>query len=257
MVRLLAWLTLVAVITCACTTATSHDATTATTITSSASTTTTTSGQPVEFGRRQFTVTGVHLASDSWLTIGLHPTTAPIHLRALAAVPLEVCPAGLDGSIQGGSSSWPPWFHFPSCVRLTGSGTAILPRTDGQTHVAFALRPSAPTGSVRLSVVVDYSATDAFVEVVPPTGTVGTDLTVTYTPRSETTGAVANLVGQVRPAPGYTVAVTQASRALTRLSACDFGSEIDCVGGVAPSVPVAVRLTGPGSSKVVLYVAWK
>ncbi len=200
-------------------------------------------------------MTGVNLAAGSWLTIGLHPTTEPIRLRATTAVPLEVCPAGLGGEIVG-NTSWPSSFGFLSCMGLGASGDAMLPATDGMTHVAFAIRPVAMVGEVPLTLHLSYSATDSFVEIIPPVAGLRTDMTVTITPRSGTTGAQTKLVGQLRSAPGYSVAVTQSGRHVTKPSPCDFGSEVPCIGPVTPSEPVRVRLTGPGTPSVVLSLAW-
>ena len=126
----------------------------------------------------------------------------------------------------------------------------------GVTHVAFAIRGVAMVGDVALTIRVSYSATDSFVGIIPPTSGVRTDLSVTYRPRSGTTGAEVNLVGQVRSAPGYSVAVSQSGRELNKPSICDFGSEIPCVGSVTPSGPVEVHVTGPGTPSVVLSLAW-
>jgi hypothetical protein len=215
----------------------------------------TTQHRSIVFGPRKFTVTGISLAYGTWLTIGLHPTTEPIRLQATTAVPLEVCPAGLDGEIAG-NTSWPASFGFLSCMALAGSGVAMLPATDGTTHVAFAIRLVAMVGEAPLTLQLSYSATDSFVEIIPPVAGVRTDMTVTITPRSGTTGAQTNLVGQLRSAPGYSVAVRQSGRHVTKPSPCDFGSEVPCVGPVTPSEPVRVHLTGPGMPSVVLSLAW-
>src|SRR3954462_4311355 len=78
---------------------------TTTTNGSTATTTTpftpTTGSGPTGLGERSFSVSGAVLASSDWLTVGLHPTTAPIKVKASGAVPLEVCPAGLDGQLDG------------------------------------------------------------------------------------------------------------------------------------------------------------
>ncbi len=128
------------------------------TTTSAPSTTTTTTIAPATtttfpvFGPRSFTVSGVLLSAGNWLTVGLHPTTAPVELQASSTVPLEVCPAGLDGGLN--DSSWPPSFKFGSCIDLSSSGPTSLPPTDGGFHVAFAIKElsAGPLSPLALSV---------------------------------------------------------------------------------------------------------
>ena len=201
-----------------------------------------------------FSVEGTVLTSGSWLTVGLHPTTAPIQLRASAGTPLEVCLAGLDGGLS--DSTWPPWFKFPSCMALSSTGAATLPATDGSTHVAFAVKAMTGPAVVPLTLTVNYTPTDSFVEVIPPGGGSLTAMNVTYTPESETTGAQDTPVNSVNPAPRFTLVVSHARRSLTQSAMCDFSSELPCVGGVTPGEPITARLSGP-AGPVVLSVAWK
>lgn len=203
---------------------------------------------------RSFTVSGAVLTSGSWLTVGLHPTTAPVQLTASATTLLEVCPAGLDGGLT--DSSWPPWFKFSACLQLSSAGVATLPATDGLTHVAFAIRPVSDVATVALTLTVNYTPTDSFVEVIPPRDGSQTAIAVTYSPGSDTTGALATPVNSIYPAPGYTLVLSQAGRSLSQPAVCDFPSEIACVGGVSPNEPITARLTGPVGS-VVLNLAWK
>ncbi len=223
--------------------------------TAATSPTTTTSTAP-PFGARSFTVSGVVLSDGDWLTVGLHPTTAPVHLQASSTVALEVCPAGLDGGLN--DSSWPTLFKFPSCVGLSASGAATLPSTDGSTHVAFAVKASSAGAPLNpLELTVSYSATDSFVEVIPPATSSHTYLTVTYTPQSTTTAAEATPVNRVTPAPGYSLDLMQAGRALTASVPCDFPTELTgCFGGVTPGVAVEAQLVGQGAT-VVLNLEWK
>jgi hypothetical protein len=217
--------------------------------------TTTTSTFPT-FGARSFTVSGFVLSSGDWLTVGLHPTTTPIRLEASADAALEVCPAGLDGGLN--DSSWPPWFKFPNCMSLSASGFATLPATDGESHVAFALKAlSASSPLINLVLTVSYSATDSFVEVIPPTTSSHSYLTVSYTPQSDTTGAEATPVNLLTPAPGYSLDVMQSGRTLSESVPCDFPTELtSCLGGVVPGVRVDAQLVGQGAT-VVLSLAWK
>jgi hypothetical protein len=224
------------------------------TTTTYAKNSTTTTTVPA-LGTRTLTISGVLLSGGNWLTVGLHPTTVPVQLRASGTTPLEVCPAGLDGGLN--DSSWPPWFKFSNCENLTPSAVTTLPATDGATHVAFAIEEVSPGSLSPLEVSVTYSATDSFVEVIPPATTSHTYMTVSYTPRSATTGATATPVNLLTPAPGYSLDVMQAGRALTQMVACDFPSELtSCFGGVTPGQPVAVQLVGQGGP-VVLNLAWK
>jgi hypothetical protein len=217
--------------------------------------TTTTSTIP-SFGSRSFTVSGVLLTDDDWLTVGLHPTTAPVRLQASSSAALEVCPAGLDGGLS--DSSWPPWFKFPSCMSLSPSGAATLPATDGGSHVAFALKTTTASASlVNLELTVSYVATDSFVEVIPPTTSSHTYLNVSYTPQSTTTGADATPVNLLTPAPGYSLDLMQGGRTLTGSVPCDFPTEFtNCLEGVVPGVRVHAQLVGQGAT-VVLNLAWK
>ena len=204
-------------------------------------------------GQRTFSVTGVTLAGSNWLTVGLHPTTAPVQLHTSAAVQLEVCPAGLDGSLT--DSSWPSFFNFSSCIPMADD-VASLPPTDGGTHVAFAVKEVTSSAPVVLTLTVDYAASDTFVEVIPPS-TTSTNLTVTYTPESSTTAATVSPAGLVTPAPGYTVAISQAGRIVSNSETCDFPTEADgCVGPVTPGQRIEVHVAGPGSP-VVIYPSWK
>jgi hypothetical protein len=201
-------------------------------------------------------VSGILLSGGDWLTVGLHPTTAPVEIQASASTPLEVCPAGLDGGLN--DSSWPPWFKFSTCEVLSGAGTFSLPPTDGATHVAFAIKAqstSAPLSSLRLT--VDYSATDSFVEVIPPQTTSNTYMTVSVTPLSATVAASINPIGALTPAAGYSLDLMQAGHNLAQGESCDFPTELtSCFGGDVPGDPVAIQVVGQGSP-VVLNLGWK
>jgi hypothetical protein len=123
-------------------------------------------------------------------------------------------------------------------------------------HVAFAIRSVDASGGVGVEISITYTAADSFVEISPPVGEAGAT-TVTFTPRSRTVGAQVYLMPGYEPAAGIAVAMSQQHGALTRAASCDFGSEINCVGGVAPNQTVTVSLTGGGpNTKVALVVAW-
>lgn len=215
------------------------------------------SDQPV--GPRQFTITGVTASFANWLTVELHPTTQPIQLQAMSTSPLEVCPANLDGTISA-SGSWPASSKFVSCLPLDGAGGAALPASDGNSHVAFALRPLAKALSASVRLTVSYSPADTFVAVIPPAGTGRVDMTVTYVPGSSTTGVAVSPEGMADSvaAPGFVIAARQGDRTLRSPSSCDFATELSsCVGGIIARTPLSVNLSGPGTSKVTLSLAWK
>lgn len=223
-----------------------------TTTTTALPATTTTTTFPV-FGSRTLTVSGILLSSGNWLTVGLHPTTTPVQLHASGTTPLEVCPAGLDGGLN--DSSWPPGFQ--SCINLSPSGNATLPATDGETHVAVAIKDVSPGPLSPLEVSITYDATDSFVEVIPPATSSQTYLSVSYTPNSATTGATETPINLVTPAPGYSLDVMQAGRALNQMVPCDFPTELtSCFGDVTPGRAVSVQLVGHGGP-VILNLAWK
>ncbi len=205
------------------------------------------------FGSRSFTVSGVLLSGGDWLSVVLHPTTTPVQLQTSSPVPLDVCPAGLDGGLN--DSSWAPSFKFESCISLGPSANTTLPATDGASHVAFAIKAVSVGPMSPLEVSVNYTAADSFVEVIPP-GTSHNYMAVSYTPLSATTGATATPANLLTPAPGYSLDVMQSGRALAQTVPCDFPTEFTaCFGGVTPGERVTVQLVGQGP--VVLGLAWK
>src|ERR1700733_6556878 len=211
-------------------------------------------------GPHDFTITGVSVSSTNWLTVELHPTTVAMQLQATSTSPLEVCPAGLDGTVSGNGSSWPPGFGFNSCLPLNGSGEATLPPSSGGFHLAFALRPLAPAVNASVTLTVNYSATDTFVAILPPSAEGNVNMTVSYMPDASTTGALVSPAGMADTvrAPGIAVGVTQGGTTLSNPAACDFATELDsCIGGVVPDQPVTVNVSGPGTSKVELALAWE
>jgi hypothetical protein len=210
-------------------------------------------------GPHDFTITGVSASSTNWLTVELHPTTVPIQLEATSTSPLEVCPANLDGTISG-SGSWPPGFGFNSCIPLNGTGAATLPPSTGGFHLAFALRPLAPAVNASVTLRVDYSATDTFVAILPPSVEGNINVTVSYVPKTSTTGALVSPAGMADTVltPGIAVAIAQGGPTLGNPAACDFATEVDsCLGGVVPNLPVSVNVSGPGTSKVEIALAWE
>lgn len=250
------WALVVATLCCGCSQATRQlplARTNATTSTVAPSTTTVTA--PL-YGIRSFTIDGVSVSGTTWLTIGLNPTSVPVALQVNGGTLAEVCPAGLDGGLL--DSSWPASSGFTGCLRLSPTGAATLPAAPGATHVAFAVRSvSATSLPSPLAVTVTYSATDSFVEVVPPNAATDPLVTASYTPNSTTTAAVATPVHGITLAPGYFVNVTQGGPPLTQAVRCDFPTVLTlCLGGIVPGQPVLAQLVGHGGP-VVLNLAWK
>lgn len=223
---------------------------------------TTTTGAPITtvtapvYGIRSFTISGVTVSDDKWLTIGLSPTTLPVELQVTGGSDVEVCPSGLDGGLL--DSSWPASSGFSRCLRLSPTGAATLPAAPGATHVAFAFKAASPSStSSPLAVTVAYSAADSFVEVIPSSTATSPLLTASYTPNSTSTAAVATPVHGISLATGYIVLVTQRGQFLTKPVTCDFPTVLTlCLGDVVPGQPVQAQLTGHGGP-VVLNLAWR
>jgi hypothetical protein len=209
------------------------------------------------FGARTFQVRSERLRTGAYLTIGLHPSTAPVRVRITPAQPVEVCPATLDGVIGPPATSWPTRFHFDSCIQASSSGYASLPATDGNVHVAFAISPVTASDAAVVTVSVSYSAEDSFVWVVPP-GVGTARATVRFSPHSATAGAHAYMTPGFGAASGVRIVMSQHGRSMRSAKHCDFGSEIECLGYVTPRVPVTVKVAGPSTSKarLAIYLSW-
>jgi hypothetical protein len=210
--------------------------------------------QSGSLGERTFQIHQVRLAEGTWLTISLHPGLTPVKIRVTPVSAIEVCPASLEGGIGIAAGSWP---HFPSCRQVDASGRVQLPATDGATHVAFAVRAlDARRGRV-VEVSVSYEAKDSFVELVPPE-VVAAGTSLTFTPHTSTAGAHAYSLPGYREAPDIVISMAQRGRFLRTVAPCDFGSEIDCVGGVTPNQPVTVLWANTNSArgKFAFFVAW-
>jgi hypothetical protein len=207
-------------------------------------------------GQRTFQIHQVRLVAGTWLTIGLHPGVAPVQVRVVPGQPIELCPASLDGVVNATSGSWPPQFHFRTCRKVDGAGRGQLPATDGDTHVAFAVRAlDAGRGRV-VDVFVGYDAKDSFVEIIPPHASLAQG-SVTFTPHSATAGAHVYTLPDYGSSPDGAVTMFQHGRYLRTATKCDFGSEIECVGGVTPNEPVTVVFGGRTSNgTLALFIAW-
>jgi hypothetical protein len=85
-------------------------------------------------------------------------------------------------------------------------------------------------------------------------------MTATFVPESTTIGDNIAPLGMADtvPAPGYAATATQDGQSLNSPSGCDFPTELDgCIGGVVPNKALAIHVSGPGTSKVVVSLAWK
>ena len=215
---------------------------------------TTGSARSRPFGERTFQIHGVRPAEGTWLTIGLHPGLTPVQIRVTPVSAIEVCPASLEGGIGTAAGSWQ---HFPSCKHVDASGRVQLPATDGDTHVAFAVRALNARQGPIVDVSVSYEAKDSFVEIVPPE-VVTARTSVTFTPHSSTAGAHAYSVPGYGEAPETVISMSQDGRFLRTVAHCDFGSEIGCDGGVTPNQPVTVLFANTNSArgKFAFFVAW-
>ena len=122
--------------------------------------------------------------------------------------------------------------------------------------MAFAIRPRDAARRSTVDVSVTYNANDSFVEIIPPVETVST--TVAFTPRSSTIGAQAYLIPGFRAAPDVVVELSQQGLALKLAAKCDFGSEIECVGGAEPGQAATAAVTGRSHTdgRVAILVAW-
>jgi hypothetical protein len=137
---------------------------------------------------------------------------------------------------------------------------ATLPPSSGGFHLAFAVRPVDSAAIASVTLKVNYSATDTFVAILPPSAEANVTMTVTYVPLTSTTKATVSPAGMADTvrAPEFSVAVTQGAVTLISPTACDFATEADsCLGGVVPNQPVSVNVSGPGTSKVELALAWQ
>lgn len=228
-------------------------ATTTTSTSTAAAPPTTAELPPQVLGPRVVTITGTVISTSSGLTIGAHPTSVPMQLQATSTVPLEVCPATING---GGV--WPQ-SRFTSCLPFDGSGHAVLPATDGFYHVTFEVRSVGTGISTTPTVTLSYTATDSYFAIVPPAAT-DTRMTIAYVPGSSTTGTSVSQSGIAYTvlAPGFVLSVTQNGQTLSSSEPCDFLTEFtSCIGGVDAGQPVSVTVTGPSNETVQVGLAWR
>jgi len=209
------------------------------------------------FGPRTFQVHGVELVRGDWLTIALHPDPRAVRVRIAPPKPVEVCPASVDGGIGPANSSWPKWFHFPRCERLDYTGAAMLRVTDGRVHVAFGIQTVGGRSSGPFDVTVAYAAEDSFMVVIPPV-VAATHAVVSFVPQTATVGAQPYDMPSFGTASAFRMRVAQQGRPVMKVADCDFGSEIGCVGPVAPNLPVTVAIAGrsTANARLAVYVSW-
>lgn len=211
-----------------------------------------------ETGSTRVIVDDVSLDAGQHLAIAFHPDSSPARVWSSSST-LDVCPAGLDGTVEG--SSWPPWTPFESCEQLGVDGL-LLPAADGSSHLAFAFRANEDVDRTRL--IVDYTRTDGFFAVLPPIGS-ATDLEVTFTPGSSTIAVVALDLPNQSPSQTAQTEIRQGEATIDAAATCDFlgaahatGQDEDCLGPVTARAPVTVQLHAPGTGdlQVMLSLSW-
>lgn len=157
----------------------------------------------------------VHLASDEWIAIALHPNAVPIEVDS-SERDLEVCPASYDGQRpeDGNGSSWPSFTKFDGCIALDSDGHATLPSTVVNTfHLAFLVRgaDSVPVDIKRLTVT--YEPEDPYFVVFPPTIEPGARSTAfTVTPAARTTVFAGAATLEYVPIRDVSVRITQGGK---------------------------------------------
>jgi hypothetical protein len=144
-------------------------------------------------------------ASNVWAALGrvacdgmVDDRSAPDHtpIRVTVSSPnVEVCPVTVDGATL--NDGWPSATGFVTCMSSGPHGSFTLPVTDGNWHVAFAIRTT--TKAAVANVTVDYQAAETFMMVIPPANS---DATITFTPHSSTVGAHAYQVPTSPSRPG-------------------------------------------------------
>jgi hypothetical protein len=205
--------------------------------------------------RAAFVVSTADVRHDRPVTIGVHPNQDPVRVTVTAPGAFEICPATIDGRVVR-DGSWPSKLGFESCRPLVGRA-AVLPATDGQLHVFFALRPRA-RGVIRsLSLAVTYAARDPFVMVLSRS-----DVAVRFVPRSATAAAAAYLEPNFEAVRQLRTVVSQGRTVISSGAACDFPSEIDCVGPITVGDVVTIWLRGTstyrgGRAQPAMYLSWR
>jgi hypothetical protein len=210
------------------------------------------SAQP---GEHRFVVHAESIVRDRPLTIGLHPDRTSIEVRVTSGGSFEVCPATDDGRVVR-EGSWPRASGFHRCRPLTRS-ELTLPVTDGASHVFFAIRPGAHAGRSPVTATVSYRPADSFTMVLP-----STDARVAFRPGSASVAAQAYLAPDFGRDRRLTAKVTQHGATIAAPAACDFPTEIDCLGPATADEPVEVTLDAPsaldhGPRRPALYLGWR
>ena len=180
------------------------------------------------------------LAAGDGVSIGMHPSAAPITLRATASMPLAVC-SDLDPDHGGLGGGWPPGHALKGCHRLTLGRWVQLPSSDTSTfHVAF--RITAQRAGTISSLKVSYQRIDAFLIVEAATTTLR-PMSVTFIPKGTTLAA--GVAGVTAASGGHVageVTVDQAGSAKQHTGTCTFSTEAAvCFLGLTSGLPVTVR----------------
>lgn len=204
------------------------------------------------FGARVFSVLAGPVHPKEWLTVALHPSGVPIRVE-WESPGLEICPATTDGSAIG--EGWPA-SSFVACLTGSAGHRVTLPATNGNFHVAFAVR-NRSRDDAGVSLRVRYAAVDSFVAVVPPPDS---EATVRFVAESTTIGVQPFELPSYAPPNGVRIVVRQGARTLTQTGECNFGSEIErCLQRIVPGRTVTVdlrRATATGDL-VGIYLTWR
>ena len=192
------------------------------------------------------------LAAGDGVSIGLHPTEAPITFRATASMPLTVCPDG-NSDVETGLS-W-PLRQFTECFLVRQNEWVQMPSSHTNTfHIGFRIG-AARSGTIR-SLMISYQRVDAFFDVITNSASM-TAMTTTFTPAGNSAAATI-YYNNNQTGPPNAVALTQAGRARAATGACTFLTEATtCFRGLSAGQPATVRvLHAPDARAVALGLAW-
>lgn len=191
-----------------------------------------------------FSLQHVPLAAGDGVSMGMHPSPAPITLRATATTPLAVC-HDLDPNRGGTGLGWAPGHPFNGCHALLPGRWVQLPSTDSSAdHVAF--RVIAQRAGTISSLEVSYQRIDAFL-IVEAGKSALTSASVMFTPTGRSVaasvyGLTPNSEDQ-NTGPAGVVSVSQAGSGKQQTGPCTFPTEANiCFIGLRTGLPAAVQV---------------
>jgi hypothetical protein len=177
------------------------------------------------------------------VVVQLHPAAEPPVVLVPSAPGLSACPESLPFSGYPG---------FRACFPLDPERGTALPPTNGNAHVAFALRATKePVANATVSIT--YTAADRHFVVAPGSGQPG--VVVAFTPAKSDIVGVAVLGPNLGFASSGTsaLAVTQGGATLPPVPAtADTHVESEKVVRVAPGVPVTAALKSSAAAFAML-----